>query len=233
MTTAEATRRASATTSASTRLSATGAAASSRTATATSIATAAATSDVPLPYLGGYPAHLLDPVRVLIAEGRLMAAIRQRHPQDHTVRSDAALFDYAEALKSRFLRHAGPLARVAYDATMHTGSQRLLRTLGTQTAVSRVQGGKLKAKRELRVASVFRQAPEPFLKMIVVHELAHLKERDHDKAFYALCTHMEPAYHQLEFDTRLWLTALALEPAAGPCGAATPTSSSSSGPAPR
>jgi len=48
----------------------------------------------------------------------------------------------------------------------------------------------------------------PFLKMIVVHELAHLKEREHDKAFYALCAHMEPAYHALEFDLRLWLTAL-------------------------
>jgi predicted metal-dependent hydrolase len=47
--------------------------------------------------------------------------------------------------------------------------------------------------------------------MIVVHELAHLKEREHDKAFYALCQHMEPDYHQLEFDTRLWLTALETE----------------------
>ena len=42
--------------------------------------------------------------------------------------------------------------------------------------------------------------------MIVVHELAHLKEREHDRAFYALCLHMEPDYHQLEFDLRLWLT---------------------------
>jgi predicted metal-dependent hydrolase len=50
--------------------------------------------------------------------------------------------------------------------------------------------------------------------MIAVHELAHLKEREHDKPFYALCTHMEPAYHQLEFDVRLWLTALELEAAA-------------------
>jgi predicted metal-dependent hydrolase len=50
--------------------------------------------------------------------------------------------------------------------------------------------------------------------MIVVHELAHLKGREHDKAFYALCTHMEPAYHQLDFDVRLWLTARdAVEPA--------------------
>jgi predicted metal-dependent hydrolase len=77
--------------------------------------------------------------------------------------------------------------------------------------VSRVQGGNLKAKRELRVASLFKEAPAAFLRMIVVHELAHLKERDHDKAFYALCTHMEGDYHQLEFDTRLWLTARELE----------------------
>lgn len=44
--------------------------------------------------------------------------------------------------------------------------------------------------------------------MIVVHELAHLKERDHDNAFYALCVHMEPHCHQLKFDVRLWLTAM-------------------------
>ncbi len=46
--------------------------------------------------------------------------------------------------------------------------------------------------------------------MIVVHELAHLKEKEHNKAFYQLCCHMEPQYHQLEFDTRLWLTHLSL-----------------------
>jgi predicted metal-dependent hydrolase len=54
------------------------------------------------------------------------------------------------------------------------------------------------------------QAPAAFLRMIVVHEWAHLKEREHGKPFYALCTHMEPDYHQLEFDTRLWLTLLEL-----------------------
>lgn len=47
--------------------------------------------------------------------------------------------------------------------------------------------------------------------MIVVHELAHLKEKEHNKAFYQLCCHMEPHYHQLEFDTRLWLTQLSLK----------------------
>ena len=50
--------------------------------------------------------------------------------------------------------------------------------------------------------------PEPLLRMVVVHELAHLKEKDHNKAFYNLCTHMEPDYHQFEFDLRLLLTCI-------------------------
>ena len=47
-----------------------------------------------------------------------------------------------------------------------------------------------------------------FFACLLVHELAHLKEADHNKAFYQLCTHMEPDYHQLEFDLRLYLTHL-------------------------
>jgi predicted metal-dependent hydrolase len=38
--------------------------------------------------------------------------------------------------------------------------------------------------------------------MIVAHEIAHLKEPQHNKAFYQLCQHIEPNYHQLEFDLR-------------------------------
>ena len=106
----------------------------------------------------------------------------------------------------KFLRNAPPINKVMYDNKIHV----LKNALGLHTAVSRVQGGKLKAKAEIRVATVFRNAPEPFLRMIVVHELAHLKEKEHNKAFYQLCCHMEPQYHQLEFDTRLWLTQLSL-----------------------
>jgi predicted metal-dependent hydrolase len=106
------------------------------------------------------------------------------------------------------MRNAPPLAKVLYDMKLHV----VRNALGTHTTVSRVQGGNLKAKREIRIASLFRQAPAPFLKMIVVHELAHLKEREHDNAFYALCMHMEPEYHQLELDVRLWLTALEASP---------------------
>jgi UTP pyrophosphatase len=57
---------------------------------------------------------------------------------------------------------------------------------------------------------MFKDAPPEFLRMITVHELAHLRLRDHDRAFYQLCEHMEPNYHQLEFDVRVYLTHLEL-----------------------
>lgn len=157
-------------------------------------------------YLQGYPENLLAQVTSLIEQNRLGEVLQKRYPDMHNVTTDKALYQYTQDLKSQFLRNAPPINKVAYDNKIHV----LNNALGLHTAISRVQGGKLKAKAEIRVATVFRNAPEAFLQMIVVHELAHLKEKDHNKAFYQLCCHMEPHYHQLEFDTRLWLTHQAL-----------------------
>jgi len=158
--------------------------------------------DTPLPLLGGYPEALLAQVRTALADGTLGRNLQQRYPDAHTIRSDGALYEHASALKARYLRNAPALAKVGFEGRLQIDQ----RALGTLTAVSRVQGGKLTAKRELRVAAVFKDAPAAMLDMIVVHELSHLKEREHNKAFYALCDHMLPGYHQIEFDTRLWLT---------------------------
>ena len=158
----------------------------------------------PLKYLAGYPQDLQARVRALIAEDRLAPMLAKKYTQPHAVRSDGQLYAYVQALKERYLRRSVPLGKVVYDSTL----QVMKHALGTHTAISRVHGGRLKASREIRIATVFRDAPAEFLKMIAVHELAHLKEADHDKAFYQLCTHMEPDYHQLEFDLRLYLTQL-------------------------
>lgn len=155
-----------------------------------------------LKYLAHYPEHLQTQARRLIAEGRLAALLERKYPARHDIRTDRALYDYAMELKNRHMRGAEPLSKVVYDNTLHV----IKNALGTHSTVSRVQGGKLKSKREIRVAALFKTAPPEFLKMIVVHELAHLKEREHGKAFYQLCAHMEPDYHQLEFDLRLYLT---------------------------
>ncbi|XHS79206.1 M48 family metallopeptidase [Burkholderiaceae bacterium UC74_6] len=165
-----------------------------------------------LKYLQGYPPHLLQQVRELIAQDRLGDMLRQRYPGAHEIRSDKALFDYTQEMKQRHMRNAAPLNLVRYDAKLKI----LQQALGTHTRAPQLQGAKLKMRREIRVASLFREAPAEFLKMIVVHELAHLKEPEHDKAFYSLCHHMAPDYAQLEFDTRLWLTQRDLEAKAAP-----------------
>jgi predicted metal-dependent hydrolase len=156
----------------------------------------------PLKYLAGYPDNLRAQVQQLLDQGRLGEVLLTKYPQGHVVRTDKALYDYVMALKSDFLRSSEPLSKVAFDSKLHV----IAHALGTHTTVSRVQGNKLKAKREIRVATLFKDVPVEFLRMITVHELAHIKEKAHDKAFYQLCTHMEPQYHQYEFDLRVYLT---------------------------
>jgi predicted metal-dependent hydrolase len=156
----------------------------------------------PLKYLQAYPVALQDKVRELIAQQRLGEHLARRYPDRHDVQSDKALYAYTAALKQQYLKNAPGIDKVLYDSKLDV----VQRALGLHTAISRVQGGKLKAKKEIRVASVFKAAAPEFLNMIVVHELAHLKEHDHNKAFYQLCTYMLPDYHQLELDLRVYLT---------------------------
>ena len=157
-----------------------------------------------LPYIAAYPEPLRAQAATLLADGRLAGVLRGRYPRAHDIRSDKALYGYVQAIKGELLRSAEPVAKVAFDSKI----QPVKHALGLHTAISRVQGNKLKAKHEIRIATVFREAPAEFLRMIAVHELAHLKEKQHDKAFYKLCCTMEPHYHQYEFDLRLYLTLL-------------------------
>lgn len=155
-------------------------------------------------YLAGYSADLTAEIIRQIAQDRLAERLLDKYPQAHALRTDRALYDYVEAIRQRHLRNAAPPRRVCYDSKLHD----LHNALGLHSRISRVHGGRLQSRRELRVAAVFREMPEEFLRMIVVHELAHLKENEHNKAFYQLCRHMEPDYHQLEFDLRVYLTHL-------------------------
>jgi len=153
-------------------------------------------------YLAGYPAHLVAQVRNLMEQGKLAALLQQKYPLSHEVRTDKALYDYVLTIKNEYMANVGQLSKVVYDSKLHV----IRNALGMHTTVSRVQGGNLRSKREIRIAAIFREMPPEFLRMIVVHELAHMKEREHGKAFYQLCLHMEPDYAQLEFDLRAWLS---------------------------
>ncbi len=156
-----------------------------------------------LKYLNNYPENLQNQIRELIEKDKLSNYILNKYPTKHEHQNDKALYAYTNAFKNSYLKKF-TLSKVLYDGKINV----IKNALGTHTFVSRVQGGKLKAKNEIRIGTIFKNMPEEFLRMIVVHELAHFKEKEHNKAFYKFCTYIEPNYHQFEFDLRVYLTHL-------------------------
>lgn len=161
---------------------------------------------ITLKYLTGYPTEILNQAQHLIDEGRLGETLVKRYPDCHSIRTDKQLYEFCLTLKNEFMSKAQPLNRVQYDSKIKV----IQHALGQHHYITRVQGNKTKTVNEIKIASLFRVAPEAFLRMIVVHELAHFREKEHNKSFYQLCRHMEPNYHQYEFDLRLYLTHLDL-----------------------
>jgi UTP pyrophosphatase len=155
-----------------------------------------------LKYLAGYPATLTDQIQRLIDHEKLGEMLLKKYPAPHQVKTDKALYAYIMDMKNQYLRQSSPISKIVYDDKIDL----LHQALGLHSFVSRVQGGNLKAKNEIRIGSVFKTVPLEFLSMIAAHELAHLREKQHNKAFYKLCEHMEPNYHQLELDTRIYMT---------------------------
>jgi UTP pyrophosphatase len=155
-------------------------------------------------YLGGYPPDLVESVQQMIRQEKLASWLLRKYPAAHSLRTDRALYDYVLDIKNQHMRNVGQVSKVTYDSKMHV----IRNALGMHTKISRVQGGNLKSKREIHIAAVFREMPLDFLRMIVVHELAHFKESAHDKRFYQFCLYMEPSYHQMEFDVRAYLNYL-------------------------
>ena len=129
-----------------------------------------------LKYLNNYPNHLQSAISDLIEKDKLSDYILSKYSKKHQFHTNKALYDYTMDLKNRFLKKE-TLSKVIYDGKINV----IKNALGTHTFISRVQGNKLKAKNEIRVATVFKNMPEEFLKMIVTHELAHFKEKEHNK----------------------------------------------------
>lgn len=155
-----------------------------------------------LAYLKGYPPNILQQVTQLIEQGRLQKYLLGRYPKGHGVNNNELLYDFCLQLKQRYMRKAPPVRKVVFDPKVSV----VHHALGLNAHITRAHGGKLKASHEIRIDPCFKRCPEAFLRMILVHELAHLKEREHNKSFYQLCQHMEPEYFQLELDLRLMLT---------------------------
>lgn len=155
-----------------------------------------------LKYLNHYPTSVQEQVTKLIQTDKLKSHLLKKYPNAHSYKNDKTLFAYTISIKNEYLKKSPPLSKTHYDGKINV----IHNALGTHHFISRVQGSKLKAKNEIKIASMFKSVPQEFLEMIVVHELAHFKEKEHNKAFYKLCEYMMNSYHQVEFDLRLYLT---------------------------
>jgi len=158
---------------------------------------------VPFDFLAGFEPDTRERAVALKAAGELEPLLLARYPEQHEIRDNSRLWTYVQEIKKDYLRQSPPLTKVKYSDKITT----LHRALGLHTYAVRVQGPKLKSSNEMLVASLFKELPTAFLRMVVVHELAHLRHKDHDKAFYRLCEHMEPDYHRYEADLRMLLFA--------------------------
>lgn len=155
-------------------------------------------------YFRHYPEHLKQQIQDLITSGNLRSYLLNKYPHPHEINSDKLLYKYANELKDKYMRNVPQLSKVIYEKQKDLVND----ALGTHTYISRNHGGKLKKKHEMRISRTLKDAPREMLEMLVVHELAHFKEKDHNKAFYKLCEYMQPNYHQVEFDLRLYLVLL-------------------------
>ena len=165
------------------------------------------TQSIKLKYLSSYSSEVQSQVRTMIEQDKLGQFLLKKYPEKHKVSNDKQLREYVMEFKNNYLKKSSPISKIVFDPKIHVVNN----ALGLHTFISRVQGNKLKSKNEIRISEIFKNCPEPFLQMIVVHELSHIRFKDHDKAFYKLCEHMQPDYHQIEFEMRLYLTQVELK----------------------
>lgn len=147
-----------------------------------------------------YPKHIKEDVKNIIKNNKLGIYLKTKYPTKHQINNDKILYDYTMKYKNEYFKKY-PISKINYDSKINI----LENALGVHTFISRVQGNKLKRKNEIKISTIFKNVPKEFLDMIIVHELCHFKEKEHNKAFYDLCTYVLKDYHQLEFDLRLYL----------------------------
>ena len=111
-------------------------------------------------YLTNYPPSLIAQVEVLIKNDHLENYLLKRYPKPHDIANDNDLRDYVTALKNQHIKKSQPLSKIIYDTKLHV----VHNALGLHSYVSRVQGGKLKSKNELRVSAVFKKNTRSFFK---------------------------------------------------------------------
>ncbi len=152
-------------------------------------------------YFPGSPAHFFKDVLTLFESDKIKTYMKQKYKEKHSIQTDKQLYRYVNQLKNQYIKKSDPIHKIIYDSSIVLKKQ----ALGIHAFKIKPHGRKTIRKNEIKISSTFKKMPLAFLEHIVVHELAHVKEKEHNKAFYRLCNNMQPAYHEVEVDLRLFL----------------------------
>lgn len=155
-------------------------------------------------YLNGYSEELISQVDQAIKENKLGIILKSRYKSKHTITTDKELYNLTVSIKNQYMKNSKMPNRVYYDNKIET----LNNALGLHSYIPIQHGKKIKVINDIKISMNFKNMPYEFLYNVLIHEIAHLKEKDHNKAFYNLCQNMSPDYFQVDFDLRLYLTYL-------------------------
>ena len=137
----------------------------------------------------------------LIESGKLKKYLLEQYPKVHGISSDSALYKMTMELKNRYLKKSNPLKKVSYSNKIKFENQ----ALGLHTYRAKIHGRKVVSTNEIQIATLFKKVPYEFLEHVVIHELAHLKEKEHNKKFYQLCISMQGSYNLVSRDISFYL----------------------------
>ncbi len=163
-------------------------------------------ADLVKKYFSDSDEEFFKSIKGLFAEKKLEEYLKYKYPLNHNIKNDDQLYKFIQSLKKRHLKRSDPLKTIKYDNKIILEKQ----ALGLHTTHYRNHGNKLTKHTEILIAIEFKKMPFEFLKCISVHELAHIKEKSHNKFFYKLCLNMMPFYNEVELDLRLYLIFLEL-----------------------
>lgn len=155
-----------------------------------------------LKYLKSYPKDISEAVKNLILEDKLAFYLKNKYKNINTYKKDRDLYLLAKEIKNKHMKNEKLPEKIFYDNKIELSHQ----ALGLHTYLAIKQGKKYKAKNEIKISARFKELPYEFLENILIHELCHLKEKEHNKAFYKLCKNINSKYFEVELDIRIYLT---------------------------
>jgi hypothetical protein len=155
-----------------------------------------------LKYLENYPDNIKEAVKRLIEKKELGLYLKNKYPDINIYNKDKDLYLLSKKIKDKHMKKQKLPERIIYDNKIELENY----ALGLHSYIPKKQGKKIKMTNEIKISSRFKKLPFEFMENVLVHELCHLKEKEHNKAFYNLCQSIRPNYFQVDLDIRIYLT---------------------------